>query len=169
MWNDIDTPLALLITFRAYGTWLHGDERGSVDRHNNKYGAPRIPKLEHFEKISRNRLKHSPVKLDAARRRSVERAIRETCRLRGWRIYAFNIRTNHVHVVIDAGGKDPDLVLTALKANATRHMREDKCWLLDHTPWAEKGSKRRLWNEKHIAAAVEYVFFGQGAELPDFD
>jgi len=25
-------PLAYLITFRSYGTWLHGDERGSVDR-----------------------------------------------------------------------------------------------------------------------------------------
>jgi hypothetical protein len=38
-WNDSDTPLAYFITFRAYGTWLHGDKRGSVDRHNNRYGA----------------------------------------------------------------------------------------------------------------------------------
>jgi hypothetical protein len=27
-----DIPLAYLISFRAYGTWLHGDRRGSVDR-----------------------------------------------------------------------------------------------------------------------------------------
>ena len=25
-------PLAYLITFRCYGTWLHGDQRGSIDR-----------------------------------------------------------------------------------------------------------------------------------------
>ena len=30
VWNDTDTPLAYLITFRSYGTWLHGDERGST-------------------------------------------------------------------------------------------------------------------------------------------
>ncbi len=33
MWNDTDIPLAYLITFRCYGTWLHEDERGATDRH----------------------------------------------------------------------------------------------------------------------------------------
>lgn len=37
--NDTDTPLAYLITFRTYGTWLHGDERGSVDKNHNKFGT----------------------------------------------------------------------------------------------------------------------------------
>jgi len=40
MWNDTDIPLAVFFTFRCYGTWLHGDERG--DRNNNTYGSPRI-------------------------------------------------------------------------------------------------------------------------------
>src|ERR1044072_9524581 len=30
MWNDTDIPLGHLITFRTYGSWVHGDERGSV-------------------------------------------------------------------------------------------------------------------------------------------
>ncbi|HWY68950.1 MAG TPA: hypothetical protein VNX88_09810 [Terriglobales bacterium] len=37
-----DIPLAYLITFRCYGTWLHGDERGSIDRHQNQYQSPYI-------------------------------------------------------------------------------------------------------------------------------
>ena len=36
-------PLGYLITFRAYGTWLHGDRRRSVDRFHNQYGTPDIP------------------------------------------------------------------------------------------------------------------------------
>ena len=28
IWDDNEFPLAYLITFRTYGTWLHGDERG---------------------------------------------------------------------------------------------------------------------------------------------
>jgi hypothetical protein len=40
--ND-HTPLAYFIMFRSYGTWLHGDSRGSVDRLHNTYGTPRLP------------------------------------------------------------------------------------------------------------------------------
>jgi REP element-mobilizing transposase RayT len=169
MWNDTDTPLALFITFRCYGTWLHGDERGSVDRHNNAYGSPRIPRNDTWRRIESNLTKYPPVKLDAARRRCVTDAIRETCEKRGWHLAAVNVRTNHAHAVVDAPGCDPDKVLNALKANATRKMREDGCWPYEHTPWAERGSKRRLWNERSVANAIDYVINGQGDDLPDFD
>jgi hypothetical protein len=40
--DDNIFPLAYLITFRCYGTWFHGDKRGSVDRRKfNSYGKPR--------------------------------------------------------------------------------------------------------------------------------
>ncbi|HUT29941.1 MAG TPA: hypothetical protein VMX13_09125 [Sedimentisphaerales bacterium] len=32
-------PLAYLITFSTYGAWLHGDNRGSVDKNHNSYGS----------------------------------------------------------------------------------------------------------------------------------
>ncbi len=42
-WDENEGPLAYLITFRTYGTWLHGDDRKSVDRHGkNIYGTPKI-------------------------------------------------------------------------------------------------------------------------------
>jgi hypothetical protein len=37
------------------------------------------------------------------------------------------------------------------------------------SPWADKGSKRKLWNERSVARAIDYVLYGQGDELPDFD
>ena len=167
MWNDTDTPLAYLITFRCYGTWLHGDERGSIDRHNNKFGTPKYPKREHWNEISSERLRHPPVRLDAKRRRAVKQAIIETCKKRGWSLHAVHIRTNHGHVVASIGDKPPDIALSAFKANATRQMREDGCWSYEHSPWAEKGSKRRLWNERSVANAIDYVINRQGDELPD--
>jgi len=36
----VSEPLGYLITCRTYGTWLHGDARGSVDRDHNVYGTP---------------------------------------------------------------------------------------------------------------------------------
>jgi len=169
MWNDTDTPLAFFISFRCYGTWLHGDNRKSTDRHNNSYGAPKIPPTSHWNEISKQRLKHRPVSLDTARRSSVERAVRETCEKRGWTVLAINVRTNHVHVVVRTGDRKAALALNAFKANATRQMRADRCWLNDHSPWADKGSERWLWTEKHVADAVEYVINGQGDDLPKFD
>lgn len=169
MWNDTDIPLAYLITFRCYGTWLHGDERGSVDYVHNQYGSPRIAPNEKWRQYKTQLLKHSPVKLDAARRDSVEFAIRETCDLRNWSLLAINVRTNHVHTVVSIGTFKPENALTAFKANATRQMRQNKCWQHEYSPWAEKGSKRRLWNERHIELAIDYVINGQGDELPKFD
>src|SRR5882762_6573956 len=96
MWNDTDVPLAHLITFRCYGTWLHGDARGSVDRLHNQYKAPYAAANENRNRHNRGMLKCAPVALDASRRASVETAICETCDHRRWTLRAMNVRTNHV-------------------------------------------------------------------------
>ena len=140
MWNETDTPLAYLISFRTYGSWLHGDQRGSI----------------------------RPSILNAAQRKSVETAIVETCGTRKWSLLALNVRTNHVHVVVTADTL-PERVLNALKANATRQLRADGLWSQCSSPWADKGSDRWLWNEQSVARAVNYVLYGQGDQLPDFD
>ena len=169
MWNDTEIPLAILITFRCYGTWLHGDIRGSVDRNHNVYGSPRVGHEPPRKDFVRTIIKHEPVVLDSFRRGSVEKAIRETCSIRNWPLKALNVRTNHAHAVVAAGAKKPEIVLNALKGNATRHMRDDGLWNHEHSPWAEKGSKRMLWNERSVANAIDYVLNGQGDDLPNFD
>ena len=168
MWNDTDIPLAYLITFRSYGTWLHGDPRGSVNRFRNRYESARLPPEKKWFKTNTERLKGEVVILSAAQRRCVEAAVRETCEIRKWTLYALGVRTNHVHVVVSIGDRRPETALNAFKANGTRKMREDGCWTSDRTPWVDKGSNRYLWNEKSIELGVAYVMFGQGDDLPDF-
>ena len=73
-----------------------------------------------------------------------------------------------VHAVVVANRK-ADIVLNAFKANATRQLREDGLWEYSFSPWARKGSKRKLWNERSVARAIDYVLYGQGEDLPDFD
>jgi hypothetical protein len=113
-------PLAYLITFRCYGTWLHGDARGSVDRDHNVYHTPflsRDTKREHEEQL---RLKHAPVELNEARRITVEAAVRGVCVQRGWALHAINVRTNHVHSVVTAGCR-PEKILNS------KPMRPEEC------------------------------------------
>jgi hypothetical protein len=77
-YSDERIPLGYLITFRSYGTWLHG-KRGSVDRFHNVYGTPRLPGNEKRKQYNRSLLKQPPVKLTASKRAAVLSAIKETC------------------------------------------------------------------------------------------
>jgi REP element-mobilizing transposase RayT len=164
-YSDERIPLGYLITFRSYGTWLHG-KRGSVDRFHNVYGTPRLPSDAKRKEYNQRLLKQPPVKLTAPKRAASLSAIRETCEIRKWKLWASNIRSNHVHAVISATCK-PERILTALKANATRKMRESGCWLSDVTPWVRRGSKRYLWTERDLDNAIAYVLYDQGEPLPE--
>jgi len=167
-WNDSDEPIAYLITFRTYGTWLHGDQRGSIDRYHNTYGGPKAVPSRRREHVHAQRLKGPPFLLNAASRKIVEAAIKEVCRFRGWALIALSVRTNHIHVVVSgpvASGK----ILLDLKAYSTRRLRECGEWKYDHSPWVDKGSRRNLWTEAHVGSACDYVINGQGGPLPEFD
>ena len=123
--------------------------------------VPNIQRRDH----DRTLLKQQPVTLTSLQRSTVESGIRETCSIRKWTLWALSVRTNHVHAVVTAKRK-PDFVLSALKANATRSMREAGCWTSELSPWAYRGSKRYLWTEKELADAVTYVECDQGEPLP---
>ena len=169
IFDENDYPLAYLITFRCYGTWLHGDERGSTDRDHNVYREPFLPTDEAREKEERLRLKHAPVILSEAQRLVVERTITEVCQYRGWTVRAINVRTNHIHAVVSAQCA-PEKILSDLKAYSTRRMKEAGSWKSKTSPWAEHGSRRYLWKSHHVARAVDYVLNHQGDSLlPDFD
>jgi REP element-mobilizing transposase RayT len=158
-------PLAYSITFRTYGSWLHG-RGGSVDRFHNKYGSPRLPHDKARLRYNRGALQQAPVNLNGIARRAIELAIHETCRIRGWSLWAVNVRTNHVHTIVfaDCG---PGRILTALKANATREMRAAGCWWSERSPWASGGSHRYLWTERALLNAIAYVMYEQGEDLPE--
>ena len=167
--DDNEFPLAYFISFRTYGTWLHGDERGSVDRrYHNKYGTPKITPSQRLVDAERKLLKHPPLTLDAYQRPVVEAAIREVCNHRGYKLHAINVRTQHVHTVVSAQSK-PEPILQAFQSYATRKLREKGLLSSKVKPWSRHGSTPYLWKEKHVAAAIDYVVNGQGDELPSFD
>ena len=167
-WNETDEPIAYLITFRTYGTWLAGDERGSIDKYHNKFGGPRSLPSQLRERLHSDRLKSPPFLLNAKCRTLVESAIQEVCDFRGWSLIALSVRTNHAHVV-SSGNAPSSKMLNDFKSYSTRRMREHGEWNFDHSPWVDKGSRRNLWTEDHVYSAKNYFILGQGGPLPDFD
>jgi REP element-mobilizing transposase RayT len=167
-WDDNDYPLAYFITFRTHGTWLHGDQRSSVDRHGkNIYSTPRIGLDPVFSVTMDRNMATAPMVLGRSEREVVETAIRAVCRRRDYGLIAVNIRTNHAHVVA-SGVCAPDKMMSAFKANATRELREAGLVSPDARVWSRGGSTRYLWKPRNVERAVNYTLYGQGDELPKF-
>jgi REP element-mobilizing transposase RayT len=162
--RDKSIPLAYLITFRTYGTWLHGDARGSVDRTHNIYGAPLLPPDGKREQAARRRCRQAPVKLDAAQRRIVRQAVVEVSERQEWSLHELNVRSNHVHVVVSAP-EDPDRVVNTFKSISTRRLRD--AGLIDASikPWNRGASRKYLWTPDALKAACRYVLDGQGPDI----
>ena len=133
--------LGYLISFRTYGTWLHGRAEGSVDSDHNVPGTPYLPADAAQEARAAKLLKCPPIVLDAQRRFVVDATVQGVCDYRRWTLHAVHVRTTHVHVVITAR-HTPERVMTDLKGWATRRMRESGVLGADVEPWAYHGSTR---------------------------
>ena len=161
-WEENALPLAYLLTFRTYGTWLHGDERMSVKRDGwNIYGHPRYKPNATLERWMYDEMKGSPFILTDRMRSVVHTAVRDLCERRGFALYAANIRTNHGHVVLSASQK-PERIVDGIKAYATKLLREHGLVEPDTKVWSRGRSRRYLWKPAHVKGAIEYTLYGQG-------
>ncbi len=167
-WDDNEGPLAYLITFRTYGTWLHGDERSSIDIHGqNVYGAPKVAPNKNLSALMTENQATDPFVLDGKQRGVVETAIRNVCEFRGYILMDINVRTNHAHSVVASQNK-PETTLNAFKSNATRELCFAGLVLPTQRIWSRGGSTRYLWKPNHVEGAINYVLYGQGDDLPNF-
>lgn len=148
--QDRAFPLAYLITIRCYGTWLHGDERYSVDRSKfNIYEKPKLPPRAGLKNKEFSALKTKPVALDKMARKIVEGAIKEVCKFREYVLLAINIRSNHAHMVVTAKS-EPELLMNSFKAYATRSLRKESF----SVPMSEFGQgmeARGIFGKKNIS------------------
>jgi len=156
-----------LITFACYGTHLHGDDRGSVDRRHNQPGSRVIQPDERLLAAERYLMDQPPYRLDAERRNIVLKAIREACEYRRWTLMAAHVRTEHVHAVI-AALEGPAKVMSDLKRYASRALNMASFDPPDRKRWARHGSTQRLHNLEAVRSAVRYVVEGQGQPMALF-
>ncbi|MBI1918181.1 MAG: transposase [Planctomycetes bacterium] len=149
-------PLAYLITWTTYGTWLPGDERGWVEE-----DTPGIQEAARRRAgAARGRMKEPPVTLDPEQRVVVEATVRAHCDVRHWPLHAVNARTNHIHVVVTAPETDPETVMDQFKAWCSRRLNE--CDAARGVPrrqrwWTHHGSTKWINDEDYFHNAICYV------------
>jgi hypothetical protein len=159
-----DSPLAYLITFTTYGTWLPGDERGWVDRRQNWFGTPYPQARPALTRKAESALSEPAFALDGSRRAVVLTAIEEVCIHRGWRLEAAHVRSRHIHTVVSACAL-PEAVLNAFKAWSSRKLKSAGFDCARKKRWTRHGGMDYLWTEESVEAAIDYVLNRQGAPL----
>lgn len=152
-----DDPIAFLITWSTYGTWLPGDARGWVEyRHGFQLPDP-ILEIECAARMAEGACRLAP-----HQRERVHKQVAETCQHKRWLLHAVNCRSNHIHVVLSAAAK-PKTIREQLKAWCTRRLNEQQAELgvpncqRRSNWWGERGSIRWIFSEDDLAAAIDYV------------
>jgi len=162
-----ELPLAFFITFHSYGTWLHGQNHGSVDKDHNEYGTPFLPGNADQYAQKRERMTQAPYLLDDRRRAIVCEAIVQDCQFRGWQLRAVHVRSNHVHLVVSAD-RDPDDVVKSCKTNASKFLNRAGFEDSNRKRWATHGSTLYLWSEEAVADKIDYTLNRQGEPMARF-
>jgi REP element-mobilizing transposase RayT len=158
-------PFALHITWTCYGTWLPGDERGSVSNQllpeggfrvkQNNPGTPVLAGDSYTRQRAMKLQKGETVFLTAAEALCVAEELVNAARDRGWRILRGAVMANHVHVVVTDCPDDGPAVRRILKGVSQAKLRErtgrgQRCWTAG-------GSDRYKHDQAAIDAAVRYA------------
>jgi REP element-mobilizing transposase RayT len=159
-----------LLTWTTYGTWLPGDDRGSVTRvrdglpadgprvERDVRGTPYVAHAPGLVRASRAAMKGPPVELDLERALATAEDLSGTAEFRGWELLAGAVMATHVHVVVGVAD-DPDRakLLQIFKSYASRALSSRWPRPKRGTWWTESGSRRKLADDEAVAAAVRYV------------
>ncbi|MCB9478334.1 MAG: transposase [Deltaproteobacteria bacterium] len=112
-------------------------------------------------------MKESPYILNENERSVVLNRIIDTCSWRGWHLFAVHVRSNHVHVVVQAD-TSPERAIAAFKANATRGLKEIEDSSRQGKRWAHHGSTQYIWNRDGLDTAINYVIDEQGKAMATY-
>jgi REP element-mobilizing transposase RayT len=166
-----------LLSNTTYGTWLPGDQRGSVtsvvDRRpddpaktarleHDKPGKPYEEPIIGLQRAALEQMKGPPIYFDLAKAETVFAQFQETAAHRGWILGAVASMRNHFHIVVQVSDDpDPRKLRIDFKAYASRRLNRTFGQPLSETWWTTNGSKRKLKDDAALAATIHYVLYKQ--------
>jgi REP element-mobilizing transposase RayT len=106
--------------------------------------------------------------MDKNRRDAVLASLLERCSNSGWTLLAAHVRTNHIHLVVEAEVR-PERVMNDLKSYASRCLNRLGLDAPTRKRWTRHGSTRWLWKAEDVSAAIRYVVDSQGDRMAVFE
>ena len=109
-------------------------------------------------------MKQPPYLLNRESQAIVLEALQKVCLHRGWNLLATHVRTNHVHVVVEAEVR-PEKIMNDFKSYASRELNQLEKDRPGRKRWAHHGSTRWLWKDQDVRKAIRYVVEEQGKPM----
>jgi len=153
---------AYLFTFACYGTWLHGDPRGSYSR-----SLGFVPPNQHLEAYERSIMTETPYRLTLRAGEVVVASIRQVSEYRGWTLHAAHALPDRVLVVAELD-MDPAKALGQFKAYASRNLSDQGIEPGRKKRWARSGNCSKLSDPGAIGRAIRHVLLGQGPPMATY-
>jgi REP element-mobilizing transposase RayT len=164
---------AWLLTNTTYGTWLPGDPRGSVtsvrdvrpgeEPPNARFehdlpGEPYEEALPGLNRSAAAQCKGPPIFLNPVQAEIALAQFQETAAHRSRTLQAVAVMSNHFHVVVQVSDDpEPGRLLADFKAYLSRALNRRFGKPPAGTWWTTNGSKRKLPDDRALAAATGYV------------
>jgi REP element-mobilizing transposase RayT len=144
------------ITWGTYGTRLHGDPRGTVDRQHNEFATPVLGFDGHRWEREKDNLNFPPVVLTHDQMCLVEELIPIICERDHWIYRTCAAGPDHVHVVLTSE-HDSETIRRLLKRWLSQEMSKRFPLPKGAVWWAECGSIRWIDSEGYYKNAKDYV------------
>jgi hypothetical protein len=151
-----DFPIAYHITVGTYGTRLHGDDRGTVDRRQNEPGDPIIGRCKDWSRMERRVMRFEPVLLTPEQRVFIEQKLLDICERGGWTFHIAAARVEHYHVMLSSSN-DGEIIRRILKRWLSQTLSE--MWPMERGRawWAECGSVKWVWKDWYLDNLYRYI------------
>lgn len=149
-------PLGYFLSWATYGTRLHGDPRGTVDRTQTGHRDPILgPDKERWE-YEQEKMNFPPVILTREQRLFAESGIPRIWERGLWKYDTCAVAPDHVQVILTSAHQ-PKAIRRILKRWLGQYLSEK--WPLDEgaTWWAECGSIKWLIDPAYFQNACGYV------------
>lgn len=140
----------------TYGTWLHGDPRGSW-RHGKLSGPDPYLEME-----SRRQMTADAVKLDAVERTIVANEIGQVLKERRHRVFAATVQAMHIHLVFAPLPEDLKIAVARLKRRTAVEVLARRREMADgsvvpRSLWTAGKFPVFVFDRQHLVNAIEYV------------
>ena len=151
---------AFFLTFRTYGTWLHGDRRGS----NSRIHRTRIAPNDAWNDLMRGNLVAPEIVFTPDERAVLFDAILEfgLCGRYDVFIDAANVRSNHVHVLVTPRRPTtPEQLVNVLKGYLSGIVKTFPRFRDYRSVWARRFSGKVIFNANSWRNIAYYILLRQ--------
>lgn len=140
--------IGYMLTWRTYGTWLQGDERGYVK------DGKLLNQNETLEQINKINLKKQPIKFNSKQKEIVKDSIIQKAKRLNQKVFALTVLSNHIHLLVEKKQESIETTAALYKTAARTALNKNG---LEGKIWSKGYDKRYCFSYQELNNRIEYI------------